>query len=310
MTEMLTTPEAAVPERSTLPPLPPASPVLKLLTSTRLRRITPLWLALGVARAINAYRWRSAEYREWCARSMHFLLDASPRAADADRLARRFGYWTLKRSELIWHPHRLATVPVSGIARLERALTTGRGVVISFTHQGWFAGAFPSIRSNGVTIHVPIADFFLTAANPGYRGRHDRQHLLNASLSGEILGAAGSWPKIQRFLAAGEAVALAFDVRGSRPTTVLGRTVYAANGAARCAMSTGALIVPLTMRNVGRLGEVRLEEPLDPNDYDSVDELHAAIVARHEPALLAWPEAVEWPLLRWTEDPPQPAATA
>lgn len=297
-------------QRLDLPPLPPASPAVRALTSTALRRRVPLTLALGVARALNAARWHSAGYREWCERSMRFLLGTSPRAAEADRLAKEYGYWSLKRSELLWHPHRLTSIPLDGVDRLRDAQAQGRGVVLSFNHHGWFVASFSALRARGITTHLAAADhYFLDTPKPGYHGRHDRQHLLDCARGSEVFNAVGSFPHIRDLLAAGEIVALAFDVPGPTPTEILGRTVHTAHGVARTAKSTGALVLPLTMWNTGgALGTARLDAPLDPNDYDSVEDLHRAVVAKHAPALLAWPEATEWPLLRWTDEAPAPSS--
>lgn len=291
-----------------VPPLPPASPAIRALTSPGLRRFVPLPLALGTLRAVNAWRWRSSGYREWCERSMHFLLDRSPRAAEADGLAKEYGYWSLKRSELLWHPHRLASLPLSGVDTLRAAQAEGRGVILSFNHHGWFVASFSALRRQGIETHLAAANhYFLDTPKPGYHGRHDRQHLIDCALGANTFNAVGSFPHIRDLLERGQIVALAFDVPGPARTEVLGRTVYTAPGIARTAKTTGALIVPLTMWNTrGPIGSARIESPpLDPNAYESVEDLHAAVVARHEPALLAWPDAVEWPLLRWTEEPPE-----
>ncbi|MGA9859042.1 MAG: hypothetical protein WBQ18_14350, partial [Solirubrobacteraceae bacterium] len=281
--------ETFKPQDLDVPPLPPASPTIRALTSTRLRRAIPLRLALGLSRAVNTLRWRNPGYREWCERSMHYLLDESPRAAEADRLAREFGYWSVTRSELLWHPHHLTSIPLDGVETLRAAQAEGRGVILSFNHHGWFIATFSALRAQGVALHVAVADhYFLDTPGPDYHGRHDRQHLINTARGGEVFNAVGSFPHIRDLLGRGEILALAFDLPGPTRTDILGRTVYTAHGVARTANSTDALIVPVTMWETGGpVGTARFQSPLDPRDHDSVESLHAAVVARHEPALLA-----------------------
>ena len=296
------------PQHLDVPPLPPVSTRMRVMTSTRLRRLVPLALVLGIVRLLNELRWRSPGYREWCERSMHYLLGESPRADEAARLAKDYGYWSLKRSELLWHPHRLDSLPLRDVDLLRSAQAQGRGVILSFNHHGWFIATFSALRRQGIVTHLAVADhYFLDTPKPGYHGRHDRQHLIDCAQGSRVFNAVGSFPHIRDLLGRGETVALAFDVPGPARSEILGRTVYAAHGVARTAKTTGALIVPVTMSDTGgHLGTGRFEAALDPEEFDSVEDLHAAVVARHQGALLAWPEAVEWPLLRWEEQPPEP----
>jgi len=43
-----------------------------------------------------------------------------------------------------------------------------------------------------------------------------------------------------------------------------------------------------------------VQEPIDPGDFADIETLQEHIFRRHEPAVLTWPEALEWPLRRWT----------
>ena len=45
---------------------------------------------------------------------------------------------------------------------------------------------------------------------------------------------------------------------------------------------------------------VRLSEPLDPAQFDGAQELLAELVARHEKAVLAWPEVAYLPTTCWS----------
>lgn len=235
---------------------------------------------------------------------MHYLLGLSPRADEVDAIAKEWGYYRIKRSELLWRPWLLARLPVDGIERLRAARAQKRGVLLSFIHHGWYFGMFPSLRhAAGVTLHIPVAPYFFDPLPPNYSGRRARQQMLVAAAGGPVFSAAGSRRYINDLLERGEVVVLGFDVPGRARTNFLGRTVYAASGLAQTAKSTGAVVVPVTMWAHGDLARITVEEPVLPEEFGSVEDLHAAVVTRHEPAVLAWPEAMEWPLQRWGDQP-------
>ncbi len=291
-----------VPGGPDLPPLPLERLTIRLAGSQSLRRMFPRQAAYALLWLLNERLWRrSPQYRDECGRSMSYLLAKSPRAKDADGLAKRYGYEALRRSELLWRPWVAGTLPIDGAETLRAAQLQGRGVLLNFSHHGLFHGIFASLRREGFDLYVAAAPGYFEPPGPGYQGRRDRQHILNVMRGSHVFDAARSSPYIRELLAAGEIVALAFDMPGTAETVFLGRRVYAAPGLARTAKRSGALIVPVTMHRHRDLARLRVEQPLDPDDYETVEELHAAVVTRHEPGILAWPEAFEFPLRRWTE---------
>lgn len=251
----------------------------------------------------NEYGWRrSAEHRRKLTDAMSFLLADSRRVGEVQQLARRHGYETAKRSELLWRPWLITRLKIENVEALRSVRDQGRGVVLSFMHHGPFVGIFGSLARRGVRVHVPLAPVYFESPSfgaRGYSGHRDRQHLRCAATGSTVFESTGSYPHIRRLLEHGAVVALAWDLPGRMPSTFLGRRVLAASGAARAAKDTGTPIVPVHMRRRGQLATMVIGEPVEPALSPDVGTLHAELVRRHEPAVLAWPEALEWPLQRW-----------
>jgi lauroyl/myristoyl acyltransferase len=121
-----------------------------------------------------------------------------------------------------------------------------------------------------------------------------------------LFGANGSYSRMVESLRDGDTVAIASDMPGRTETTFLGRSVRSASGAARLAVDTGAVIVPVTSHRAGQRYRYRLEDPIHVAAADDYRRVLGRIMAAHEPAVLAWPEAYERPLRRFlpvaTED--------
>ena len=69
-------------------------------------------------------------------------------------------------------------------------------------------------------------------------------------------------------LTRGAVVAIASDVPGRTPMTLVGREVLGSFGAARLAMTTGSPVVLLTSERDERGEHVRLHAPLHPQNFD------------------------------------------
>ena len=70
--------------------------------------------------------------------------------------------------------------------------------------------------------------------------------------SGRPIPARGSFPMLAALLARGKLLYLFFDMPGSRETRFLGKTAMLADGTARLAAATDALVVPLRARRIGK----------------------------------------------------------
>jgi lauroyl/myristoyl acyltransferase len=127
-----------------------------------------------------------------------------------------------------------------------------------------------------------------------------RQHLRLVSSGGNrLVGADVGAEGMLKLLKQGAVLGIAADVPGNTPVTFAGQTVLGTSGAARLALATGAPVVLVTFEVDGAGPYVQISEPLRPQDFDSAPALLAAILAGHERAVLAQPEAVDIPLSRW-----------
>jgi lauroyl/myristoyl acyltransferase len=238
---------------------------------------------------------------------MSFLLGEQA-GAELRPVARRYVHQMVRRAELRWHPEVATAVLVEGIGHLLAALDLGRGAVISFVHHGLYDRAFPSIARTGVALDLMVHPYMLRDDTPGWLKQHIRVNTIGGgrAVSTEI-GSAG----IADLIAAGHAVAIASDVPGRSPVTFAGRAVLGSSGAARIAAAANTPVVLMTTERDrcdgydGRGGcsgygeHVRLHPALLPEAFGSAEALLDEILARHERAVLAWPEATDLPLSRW-----------
>jgi lauroyl/myristoyl acyltransferase len=91
------------------------------------------------------------------------------------------------------------------------------------------------------------------------------------------------------------------DWPGDRRTTFLGRPADLADGTARFAVLTGAMVLPAVLLPHGRRWRLRLRAPLDPRDFADAGALHETLAARHGRDILEHPEHLEnlsdfWPV--------------
>ncbi|GAB3248665.1 LpxL/LpxP family acyltransferase [Nocardioides dilutus] len=262
----------------------------------RARRYTPDPLVRGLIAVRTRRGLADPAMLDRGRREMRFVLGDDAPDAEVEAAARRYVEQWFTRAELRWRP-RMMLMPVRGIERLEGARAIGRGVVLNFSHHGHYEAAIGSVGLAGVR-QVTINDTkYLRDDCPDSR----RQNLVLSELGGNRLeftdiGYAGILGLVQ----AGEVVTLASDVAGTTPVRFLGRDLLGSSGAARIATTADAPVVVMTTRRDDR-GQryVHLGEPLLPADFATVEDLLAAMLAQHEEAVRAWPEAYDSPLSRW-----------
>ncbi len=260
------------------------------------RRLTPAALLPLVIRVRLRIAWTRSSVRADARRQMEFLLEDSRPGSDLDAAARGYVEQMIRRGELRWHPDLVTGRRLEGIEHLAAARDLGRGVVLSFMHHGFYDGAFPLIALAGVPTHMMIYPYMARDDAP----RWLKQHLRINSIGGGIptsteIGTKG----IIELLAGGAVVAIATDVPGHTPVKFAGRELLGSFGAARLAMTTNSPVVLMTSERDDQGAHVRLHEPMHPEDFDTPEALLGEIVSRHEPHVLAWPEATDIPTSRW-----------
>lgn len=248
--------------------------------------------------------WARPAGRERARADMRLLLDDEP----SDALARRHVAFSCLRSEARFHPGPLTRQHVVGVEHLAAARARGHGVVVTFVHHGHYEGSFPSVAAAGQPVRVVVAAESVAAGEgaPGselWRLHHARtitSHPDCSLVSVEI----GFWGMLE-LLGEGGTIGLAVDFPGgTRPVRFLGREWCGMTSAASLARRSGAAVVPLTSHPTGRCGSyVELGAPLLPDDFTDAATFTDAILAAHEPAVRAWPEAYDVPTQMWAPFP-------
>jgi lauroyl/myristoyl acyltransferase len=272
----------------------------RLYATHAAHRMFPMALGYRYAR-VRTERWWShdAQARADARLQMKFLVGRCFEG-DLDALAKDYMFESLKREELGWRPWLMMRFPVDGIERLRAAHAEGKGVLLSLLHHGQYHGIFSSLARYGIQVQVVAAPWFLRKHAPEDAGRLSGRISEAVSRYGtQLLDATGSYARIREMLVAGEIVAIASDVPGTTEATFLGRRVAVRSGAARLAIDVGAPIVPIVSRRDGWTQRLQILEPFAPGPDSDHRAVLTDILARHEPAVGAWPAAFHWPLRRF-----------
>jgi lauroyl/myristoyl acyltransferase len=276
----------------------------KLYLSTWTHQLVPMSVARPLVTQRATRSWDSSESKRAAALlHMRFLLEKVCSQSEIEEAARLYLLEAYKRNEQRWRPWQTTQQEIQGIEVLQKLVTRRSGVIINFMHHAQYDGIFQSLARVGVRHHAATHHDLNKADAQEYMRRHMKT-VRRGAVTFEVQ--RGSYEYMRDLLTQGQTLAIASDLPGSTRTTILGREILMASGAARLALDTGALVVPITpWRQQGWSQTLRVEEPIDPRGCTTIAEVQAAIAARHEPALRDWPSALEYPLRRWTPSDPE-----
>lgn len=283
-------------------------PLLRLQASGVTRRLLPVRVGVALADARAARLWRRPSAREEATQAMQLLLGRTSRAAEVERLARAWLVELCRHEELAWHTDLICTRPVRSLERLREQVDRGRGAILSVVHLGHF-GAHPGcVARHGFPLVATVAPTLLgeQPRTPAGLRRAQLFRTFDHDPRVTVVDASGSYERLRSVLRGGGTVLLGCDLRGSTPVRFLGRTVRVPSGTARLSLETGAPVVVLSAEPDGLLERVVVQEPLLPEHFPTVPELLQAVLDRHAPAVLAWPQAYERPRLH-LDVVPEPA---
>jgi benzoate-CoA ligase family protein len=274
--------------------MPGAAPAVRLRTSALLNALLPARLAVARAERVGEAIWeQGGAERDASAAAMSAVLTGTTRAAEADRQAQAHLVESLAIRALFWQRPWTAQIDEASGRRIEGALASGRGVLLSACHLGPYFRLDRARPFRGrVTYLVPGAWYF-EDLRPGHWGR--RVARWRKGTKSRPVQATGSFRIIQALLERGEGVFLFFDLPGPRQTRFLGKPVMLAEGTAQLSVRTGALVVPVHTRREGHRVRVGAAPPIDPRDYAGADQLHDALAMLHERWILERPAAMEDP---------------
>jgi lauroyl/myristoyl acyltransferase len=276
-----------------------------------LRRGTPTSLVPLVVWLRTRIAWLIPSVREDARAQMRFLLEEARPDADIDAAAKAYVRRMVWRGEARWHPELLTRQRIVGFENLVSARDLGRGVIINYMHHAGYEGLSPSLSRLGIRSHMMGFDHIFGDDAPGWL----KQNLRVSTSGGNItVSVAVGSQGIADLLTEGHVVTLASDVPGRTPVRFVNRDLMGSFGAARIAHGTDSPVVIATSEVDEQGPFVRIHEPLLPADFENPRDLLEEMLARHEPVILAWPEAVDIPLSRWglttTETSPTGPTTA
>jgi hypothetical protein len=278
------------------PPMPPVALRTRLKTSTAPRRLLGRRLLLARACAKGERLWERGHGREQAVSTMATILEGTRRSAEAHELARRRLVEDEASKALFWEPWRISEVDESSAGHIDQALSSGRRVILSTCHLGPFFLTLSPIAARGISTITVSGPWMLAEPSPDYWGRRlARWRRGIADRGGRLVETGRSFPVLRELIERGEVLAVYFDLPGRVRTDFLGKPVMMAGGTAELAHQTGALILPLRARRDGSRVWTDAWEALDPRAFSGPLELHRAVAAVHERAILEMPEALEDP---------------
>jgi lauroyl/myristoyl acyltransferase len=227
---------------------------------------------------------------------MEAVVGGTVHAHNIEALAREHVIENKVREALFWQPWATPALEEASAMRLRKALSAGRGVLLSSSHVGPYLLGVSVIAPFGRTLHSVAGTWLFEEPAPGYWGRRIARRRTEARARGErLICAVNSFAVLETLLAEGEVVSVFFAMPGHRKTRFLGKPVMLAFGSARLAAQTDALVVPIRTRRSAHRVWVDVEKPLDPRDFTGPEQLHDALATVHERWILESPATIEDP---------------
>ena len=259
------------------------------------RSAVPAPLVPLVARTRASLAWRDASHRQWAIEEMAHLFADAHLGRDAETLGREFARMYKLRGELRMHPELVTRQRIENVGVLVDR-DPDRPCVLNFVHHGHFDGLFGSLARHGVRCHVVTDTLLASPDGPPYFA----QHLAVVRTGGaEILWTSLKSAGLLDRLQPGVVMAIASDVPGNTEVSLFGRRWSMASGAARLAHATSSPVVLATYHRDADGPFVRLSDLIEPATFAGPEQLLQHLMERHEPAITAWPEAVEQPTGMW-----------
>jgi lauroyl/myristoyl acyltransferase len=277
------------------PRMPPVELRLRVRTSPALRRLLPTRLMVSRAVRRGQALWeQSPAEREEAMAAVATVIARTPRAREMGEIARGHLIESEADGALFWQPWSTPGLDAVSTERLRDALVGDRGVVLSPCHTGPYPGSPELVlKALGYVPQLVAGPWFFDTPSPDPWGR--RLARWRKGSRAPVINAKGSFPILVKLLERNVPVHLFFDMPGPHKTCFLGKPAMLADGSARLAVESGALIVPIRTRRRGHDRHVDVAGPLDPREFAGVEEIHCALAAQHERWILERPEEMTDP---------------
>jgi lauroyl/myristoyl acyltransferase len=277
---------------------------LRLYASPRVHRLIPTPLALALAASVGpaVRQLRNPAERDDAEKFMRDLLLHTPRASEAEALAKEWLKEKSRLRELFWRPWVLKRSRILGAEYWDAAHQDGRGCLIVLGHIGGHWAIGKVMERHGLRGHAVSSPHYWNRMQPGQAQRQGYDALATRFLFHEygqkvsasrLLPADADPRRLLELLQSGESLAIAFDVAGFAATPFLGRTLSLAGGPATLAFKAKTHVLPVVPERHGSRIDVRFLPPLDAAEYRDPMSLRAAIAQTFEPIVVSRPQSVE-----------------
>jgi lauroyl/myristoyl acyltransferase len=280
------------------PRLPPVALRIRVKTSPLLRSLIPARPLVDRAIRHGRALWdTSPEQRANAIATMAAIVAGTARAEEVEALAQEHLIEREVDKVFFWRYWSCKLDDASAVL-VREALSSGRGVVVSACHSGAYYLSMRERPFRRAEQYSVVGAWFMEPPSHDYWGR--RLARWRKGALGRPISARGSFPILAALLARGKLLYLFYDMPGSRETRFLGKTAMLADGTARLAAATDALVVPLRARRIASRVWLQAAAPLDPRQHAGAEELHHALAAHHErwileePAMMADPNSFGW----------------
>lgn len=282
-------------ERLATPPrMPPCSLRIRAKTSPWVRRALPTRLLVARAARQGQEIWeRNTGEREAAIATMEAIVAGTARAGEVRELARLHLIEAKVDTTLFWEQPWSAHMDAVSAARVRDALSGDRGVLLSACHTGPFYRSMYSMPVGSARQYTIFGPWLFEPPSHDYWGRRVARWRKGAL--GRKVPSPGSYPLLASLLARGDCVYVFYDMPGRRETRFLGKRALLADGSARLAVESDALVLCLRSRREGHEVWVDAAAALDPRELGGVEELHAALAALHERWILKRPQEMADP---------------
>ncbi len=277
----------------------------RLFVSPVVQRLVPDWLAFELTTLFARLQWRfDARRRERALRDVAQLLEDTPLIADLERHARRHLSERALREVMIWRPWMYGKAKRIDVENVVAAHEQGNGVILMAAHLGANSlGQTSNKHSAGHGLNIFTGPWLNVEAYVGYGGHRALTIKRRAEKYGiRWVTTPGAFPVLADRLSQNELAAIPFDVPGDHETIFLGKRAWLRTGIAQLALATGAQIVPtFTGRNRWRTW-VRYGPPIDPADFDGLDDLMEHLAELVSAEILSRPgerEAFDYLMMCW-----------
>lgn len=266
------------------------SVVGRLYATEAVHRLLPDRVALGIAWGVGWLSWYWPSARRKAIARVSLTVKGTPREHEVRKLAHRELSINAIRAEAGWRRSMLRRAPIEGRERLEAALASDRGVLLTGAHIG--GPATGVLREQGVSSYSAVGAWLDPDApieRRGYRHYRARARRRWGEESGTrwvIMG--GSFELLRALLERGETCTVFCDTPGRMRARMAGKAAHLASGPAMLSHQTGAIVVPISSLLDTRGPHVEILEPIDPRTLggpqeivDRLAEIYGELTVRH-----------------------------